>query len=136
MEEKLANVILGKTMDEDKFEIKNWGMSFKVGIKPLSPNKLVRLSKFLSRLPDLKDEEQSVFHAMTQNASGLKDVCKAIAIATDFPIKWFIYLSIMRLPLEGIEILMGILIKQSNANFFLNIMVLGKSQNQLKKKES
>jgi hypothetical protein len=134
MEKELASVILGEPTDIDRFEIRHWGIKMKLSIKPLCPNQLIKMSSFLCRLNEIKDEEQTMFHAMTQNANDLKLVCHAIAIATNFPFKRFLYRAIMKLPLEDIHTVFNIVIKQSNATFFLNILALGKNLNLMKKK--
>ncbi len=131
MEKELANVILGRVEDGDKFEIKYWGIKFKLSIKPLSPKKLIAISGFLCRIREI-EEGQSSFHALMKTADDLKLICNSIAISTGFPFRRFLCGAIMKLSLEDVETLFNILIKQSNAAFFLNTMVLGKNLNILK----
>ena len=134
MEEELANVILGEATEKDKFVIRHWGIKLKLCIKPLSPKKIIKINRFLCRIKEIKDENQSMFHAMLENSSDLKLTCRAIAISTNFPFKRFVYSAIMKSPLEAIDIMMKILIKQSNATFFLSIMASAKNMNYLAKK--
>ena len=133
-ENRLAKVILGKCGDEDKFDLTFLGIKFKLGIKPLSGTKVVKVSEQICKMSEIADEGQTVFHAMTQHSKNLKYVARAIAIATG---SWFTAIvarGIQDLALEDMETLWNITIRQSNAAFFLNIMTSAKNLNLMKKK--
>jgi len=135
MEEKLAKVVFGKAVDGDRFWIKYFGIKIPLSIKPLSPNKLIAMSAYLSRIGDIKDEGQSQFHAVIENAFDLKYICKAIVIATGFPIKWIAYKAITNVSLEDVEKMFTIIQKNTDPSFFLNIMGSARRLNLMTKKE-
>lgn len=135
MEERLSKVILGKCGEEDKFDLTFFGIKFKLGIKPLSGTRVVKVSEQVCKMSEIVDEQQTVFHAMMQHSKNIKYVARAIAIATG---SWFtpiVARGIQDLALEDIETLWNITIRQSNAAFFLNIMTSAKNLNLMKKKK-
>lgn len=134
-EERLAKVVLGKCGEEDKFDLTFLGIKFKLGIKPLSGTKVVKVSEQVCKMSEIVDEQQTVFHAMMQHSKNIKYVARAIAVATG---SWFTAIvarGIQDLALEDIETLWNITIRQSNAAFFLNIMTSAKNLNLMKKKK-
>lgn len=133
-ESRLAKVILGKCGDEDKFDLTYMGIKFKLGIKPLSGTKVVKISEQVCKMSEIIDEQQTVFQAMMEHSENIKFVCNAIAIATGSWFTTIVAKGISRLSLEDIETLWNITIRQSNAAFFLNIMVSAKQMNLMKKK--
>ena len=134
MEQKLSQIILGKCGEEDRFDLTFLGIKFKLGIKPLSGTKVVKVSEQVCMMSEIKDEQQTVFQAMMEHSENIKFVCNAIAIATGSWFTTIVSKGISRLALEDIETLWNITIRQSNAAFFLNIMTSAKNLNLMKKK--
>lgn len=134
-EERLAKLILNKTSAEDCFDIEHKGKTLKLGVRPLSGRRLVEVSEQLSKCSNLEDNGQSVFHALMENASNLKYVCKAIAIATEAKNLKKTTEAIYNLELSQIETLWNIVVKNSDASFFFSIMNSAKNLNLMKKKK-
>jgi hypothetical protein len=133
MEEQLSRVMQRKASPEDTFEIKYLGFKLKLEIKPLSAKTLIEIGEHLSKCSEIKDEQQTMFHALTENASDLKFIVKCITISVGGG--WFIRRAIMNLDLSDIETIWNIVIKNSNAERFFFIMASAKRMNILRKKE-
>lgn len=133
--EQVSNLVLGKANESEKFILTFLGFSVKLGIKPLSLRKLIKISEHISKIGDIKDNDQTTFHVLMEDSKNLKHICCAITIAIDFPIKLFVYNALIRLPLKDIKILFDILIKQSDPTFFLNILASARNLDVLRPKE-
>lgn len=133
-EERLAALILGKTSPEDCFDIEYKGKVYKLGIRPLSGTRIIEVSEQIAKCKPIENEGQSIFHALIQNASDLKHIARAIAIATEAKNIKKVTKAILDLENQQIEMLWGIVEKNSNAAFFLNIMTSAKNLNLTKKK--
>ena len=135
MEEKLAKLLLNKTSPEDCFDIEYKGRILSLGIRPLSGKKCIEISEEISKCKSIKNEGQTCFQLLMENAIDLKHLCKAIAIATDHKNIKLVTSAILDLENTQIETLWHIVEKNSNATFFLNIMVLAQNMNLMKKVE-
>ena len=134
MEKKLAKLILGKVTEKDCFTIKHWGIPFNLSIKPVSGEKIVEISGVLSNVKEIKDEGQSQFVAMMDNAENLKYYCKVLAISTGSFFTFFVYKLFMKLSTEEIKTLWSIYLKNSDPTFFLTITASVGKMNLLKPK--
>lgn len=133
-EERLAALILGKTSPEDCFDIEYKGKVYKLGIRPLSGTRIIEVSEQIAKCKPIEEEGQSLFHVLMENATDLKYLCKAIAIATETKKIKKVTKAILNLENTQIEMLWNIVVKNSNAAFFLNIMTSAKNLNLTKKK--
>ena len=126
--------MLGKCGVEDKFDLTYLGVKFRLGIKPLSGTKIIKVSEQLCKLTDVSDEEQTTFQAMMQHAPNIRIFARCIAIATGNIFTSIITKAVQDLAMEDIATLWSILERQSSPAFFLNTMVSAKNLNLMKKK--
>ena len=132
-EERLSALILNKTVAEDCFEIKYRGKLYKLGIRPLSGKTIIEVSEQIAKCSPIVDNGQSVFHALIENASDLRHIARAIAIATEAKNVNKITKVILDLEASQIEQLWEIVERNADGGFFLRIMTSAKNLNLTKK---
>ena len=135
MEKKLANIVLGVVDDNDRFDIKHFGITFHLGIKALSPRQIIRIGKEFDKCKEITNPEHSVFQVVLENAVNWKYICKSIAIATNHPLTGLVACAISKLPMKDIRTLWEVVIKNTDSEAFFFIMLSAKRMNLMKVKE-
>jgi hypothetical protein len=133
MEEKAANIILGITGPGDRFTIRWIGIKFRLQIKLISTERLIKISRELCHINDTYEDDESFFNALMKNASDARYVCRAIAISTGTPFTRMVSHAIMKLPLKDLHTLFNIVQARSDARFFFLTMASAKKLNLMKK---
>lgn len=134
MQEKAANIILGKSGPSERFSIR-WGfITFRLGIKPVPVKYLIEISAQLSKIKDINPEGE-LFPEMISNVSDLKYIARSVAIATGTRFRCIVTRAILKLPTDSLEKLFNIVIKQSDPRSFFFIIASARGVNKLKPKE-
>lgn len=135
MENKLASIVLGVVDENDRFDVRHYGLTFKLGIKALSPNTIIRIGKEFAKCKEIKDGEQTVFQAMLGVSDNWWFICKSIAIATGHPFTWLIAKIISKLPAKDVGTLWEAVMRNTDAELFFSIITSAKKMNFMKAKE-
>jgi hypothetical protein len=135
MQEESSNIILGLAGQSDCFTLRYGWFKFTLKIKPLSAKQLIEISREVSKLKSI-DEEQEMFPALMENASDTLHIARVITIATGTHFRYIVTRAIMKLPLQDLKTLFTIVHKQSDPTPFFFITVLAKGRmNLLRPKE-
>jgi hypothetical protein len=133
MEKQAANILLGRSGEADRFDLK-WGfITFHLQIKPLTARQVIDISGELSSIGDY-DSDMEMFPVLMQNSNDLTAISMAIAIATGTKHKRAVAKAIRNLPLEDIKRLFQIVYKQTDPTPFFFITVLAKGRMNLMEK--
>lgn len=132
-EAEAANVILGEAGEGDKFNLKYGIFKFRLSIRPVTARDMIRISREVSQIGGEIDMNEAIFPQAIEQASGLKYVCRSIAIATGTPYVKIVSKAISKLQLSDILKLWNIVVKQSDPSSFFFIMISAKGMNKLKK---
>jgi hypothetical protein len=133
MEERAANIVLGVTGPGDKFTIKWMGIKFRLQIKLISTEKLIKISREVCKIRDIYDDDETFFKALMKNGTDAKFICNAIAISTGTPFVKIISKAISKLPLKDVNTLFKIVQSRSDADVFFYIIASAKKLNLMKK---
>jgi hypothetical protein len=126
MEEQVSNVILGIAGKSDRFVLKYGWFKFRLKIKPLTAEMMIRMSGEISKIKTI-DKDQDVFAALMAGVPDLKHISKVIAISTGTRFIRLISRAVLKLPLSDIQTLFDIVRKQSDpAPFFFIIAKTGR----------
>ena len=135
MQTKLASIVLGVVDDNDRFDVKYHGLTFKLGIKALCPNDIIRIGKAFAKCKEIKDGEQSYLQGMIETSENWSIICKSIAISTGHPFTWLITRIISRLPIKDVNTLWDAVLRNTDAEIFFSIIISVKKMNFMKAKE-
>lgn len=135
MEDKLAAMVIGGSKATDRFDLKYHGFTLKLGIPFLSPRTMIRMHRILKDIPEVTDNGQSVFQAILENSQSLRKVCKAIAVATGTMFPCIVAKAIANAPMNDVETLWRIVLKNSDSDAFFFIIGSVKKMNLLQTKE-
>jgi hypothetical protein len=133
MEEQVSNIILGIAGKSDRFVLKYGWFKFRLKIKPLTAEMMIRISGEICKIKDI-DKDQDMFSALMAGVSDLKYISRTIAHATGTRFVKLISRAVLRLPLSDIQTLFNIVRKQCNAEVFFYIIVTAGKMNLLKAK--
>jgi hypothetical protein len=134
MEEQVGNVILGESGPSDKFTLK-WGIfKFRLGIKPLTAEMMIRISREISKISEVKAEAE-MFTAFMKGCPDLVYISRIIAIATGTRFNRIVAKAVLGLDLKDIRTLFSIVRKQCDSEVFFYIIVTAGKMNLLKKQE-
>lgn len=133
MEKQAADIILGITPPGDRFTIRYLGIPFRLQIKLLTTEQLIRVSKEICKIGDIEESDETMFQALMKHVADAEHICDAIAIATGTRFVRVVSRAIKRLPLKDIQVLFNIVRKQSDPSAFFFIMTSAKSLNLMKK---
>ena len=135
MEERAANIVLGIDGPGYGFTIKWCGIKFRLKVKLISTERLIRISKEICKIRDFEDEDETMFQALMEHASDARNISRAIAISTGTPFVRIVSRAILKLPLKDIKTLFSIVRKQTDAEVFFSIINSAKRLNLMKKKK-
>ena len=136
MENKVANIILGKLEPGDSFTIKYWIFKLNLSIRPLTLTQVIKISEEICKIPKIDlNAEDDIFNVLMLNAQYTRVIARIIAIATGHRLRWLVYRAVMELPLKYVHILFGIVNKQCDPQPFFFIMSKTERINILKKPE-
>lgn len=128
-------MVIGDGKAIDRFDLKIYGFTFKLGIPPLSPKTMLKMHQVLRDIPEIKDEGQTVYQTMFENSSSMNKVCKAIAIATCSPFAFFVAKAIAKVPMKDVETLWRVVLQNTEPDAFFFIMASVKRMNLVQKME-
>lgn len=133
MQQQAANIIIGITGPGDGFTLK-WGwFRFRLRIKLISAERLVKISREICQINDTYEESGSFFYALMEHASDTRFICRAIAISTGTPFVGIVSRAISKLPLKDVQTLFKIVQSKSDAEVFFYTMASAKKLNLMKK---
>jgi hypothetical protein len=83
MDSRAATILLGEHGEGTPFVIRYAGIKWKLCIRELSTERLIRISRELEKIGDIKlDDSGTAFHALMQYVEKARHIARAIAIAT------------------------------------------------------
>jgi hypothetical protein len=132
IQQRSSNVLLGISSPSDHFKIKYGILTFKLKIKPITCEQMIKISGEISCIKEI-NKDQEMFPAMIENISDMKHVSKAIAIATGTKFIKIVSRAVLKLPLKDVLILFNIVRKQSDPEVFFYIIAKTGKLNLLKK---
>lgn len=132
MQQKAANIILGKAGPSDGFTLKYGLFTFKLKIKPLTAKQLIEISGEVSKLSSI-DESKEMFPALMSGVTDTRYIARIIAIATGTRFKRIVTRGILKLDLKDIHTLFSIVHKQSDPSPFFFTIILAKGRMNLLK---
>jgi hypothetical protein len=135
MDQRAADIILGVSDPGDRFTIKWCGISFRLQIKLLTTEQLIKVSKEICKIHDIDDQDETMFQSLMQHVDDERHICKAIAISTGTPFVKIVSRAILKLPLRDIQTLFNIVKKQSDPNAFFFTISSAKKLSLLKSKK-
>jgi len=136
MNERAANIILGIDGPGYGFTIKWCGIRFRLKVKLISTERLIRISEKICKIRDIEDEGMTYFQALMEHASDTKHICKAIAISTGTPFVRIVTRAISKLPLRDQQTLWKLVVEQSDPEVFFWIISSAKRLSLLKNKKA
>ena len=107
MEEQVSNIILGESGPSDRFVLKYGIFKFRLGIKPLTAEMMIRVSREISKISEVNKNEE-MFSAFMRGAPDLVHISNIIAIATGTRFKKIVARAILRLDMKDIRTLFNI----------------------------
>ena len=136
MEERALDIVLGITGPGDRFTIKWCGIKFRLQIKLISTERLIRISKEICKIRDIEDEGETMFQALMEHAPDARHICRAIAIATETPFVKIVTRAILKLPLKDIRTLFKIVRTRADSEVFFYTLASAKKLSLMKKKDT
>lgn len=142
--DKQTQFAAGQTLLNEpvKFKVKWWfGIKLPMGIRPLHPGTIVKISQQETRLKDV-NESENMIHEMLVTGANLRVFCRIVALAIlNNPVKIALFTGMLtRLLMWRVETtqelfgLTAITYRQMGAEHFFFTMQLTKGMNFLKKK--
>jgi hypothetical protein len=133
METQAANLILGVTGPGDRFTIKWCGIRFRLQIKMISTERLIKISREICKIDNTYSEDESFFNALMNHASDVHYICRAIAVSTGTPFVTLVTRALRKLPLKDVQTLFKIVQARSDAEIFFYTIASAKKLNLMKK---
>jgi hypothetical protein len=133
METQAADLLLGVNNPGDRFTIKWCGIKFRLQIKMISTERLIKISREICKIDNTYDEDDSFFTALMNHAPDAHYVCRAIAISTGTPFVRLVTRAIRKLPIKDVQTLFKIVQNRSDAEVFFYTMASARKMNILKK---
>ena len=131
MDKQAAEILLGNAGRGDGFTLRHLGFKWHLRIKPLTTEKLIRISGEVCQIRQL-DSEQVIFTEELNKASDLTYIAKAIAIATNARFPGLAYRAIIKLDLDNLAKLWSAVLTNSNPAVFFSIMGSARGLNKIR----
>jgi hypothetical protein len=135
MEQRAANIALGVSGPGYGFTIKWCGISFRLRIKLISTERLIRISQEIAKISDIENEGGTPFHALMNHVDDSRHIARSIAIATGTRFVRMVTRAIMKLPLKDQNILFDLVREQSDPSVFFYTIISAKRVSLMKKKQ-
>jgi hypothetical protein len=134
MDTRAADILLGSGAKGDSFTIKWHGINLHLSIKPISTERLIRISRELSKISDFdRDEQGTMFHALMDHVKDAPHIARAIAIATGTRLAGIVTTSIMELPPADLSKLFDLVVKHSDPEVFFYTIISARKTNLFRK---
>lgn len=125
MEQAISNILLGQPGPQDRFTIRYGWFRFRLSIKPLTAQQMIRISGEWSKIKDI-DKSKDMFPALMESVSDIRHIARVIAISTGTRFPRLIARSILKLPLKDIQKLFAVVRKQCDPEVFFYIIISAK----------
>ena len=135
MEERAANILLGISGPGTGFTIRWCGIRFRLKIKLISTERLIKISREISKIGDINEDDGTMFQALMKHAADSKHICRAIAIATGTKFEKIVAHAILKLPLRDVQTLFHLVVSQSDPERFFFTIISARKTSLMKVKQ-